>query len=194
MVTADDVGAAWVKDNDGEEGKPLAADDCRTKTPLAETALGAVQGGPTLHVKDTKVYIFSTGIAFADVATAKRYTASRASKDGIECTRVNLDAEQRAANATFSVRTGEKKFANTANPKWEAYSYFQAQFDDGSGVKDANGVFIRAVDRVGATVLVVGLNRVASDTDPANLEAIIDTGFKKAVSTVFARMSATDSR
>ncbi len=187
-VTAPDLGASWLKYADATTWTPPDATSCAASSPKAALPEGAIQVGPTLQYKDTKVFITSDSSVYADEASALAYTKYLASPAAIECRRSILSDEQKKTDPKYSVRTVETTAKGLGTGGFEAFAVYQFQFDDGSGVKDGNGQFTYYAFRVKNTVVLVVLNWVRTDKDPKDLITLVNTDLNKAVEKVYARL------
>lgn len=185
-LTAADLGPRYVVDTPAQPAASL--DACSTaggSNPLTALPLSSSQLGALLHRDGTKWYINSFATVFPDEASAQAWMALRAAPAFVECLRAEIEAGQKKANPQVSVETR----TNTSDESG-AHDTYQLRFDDGSGIRDANGQFDRYALRHGRVVLLIGVDVATSSTDPADVQQTFGDDFNGAIDAALARLPA----
>lgn len=185
-ITQADLSGTWEVHTPAREAEAVTG--CGANTVLAELPLGARQIGAVLKVPNTTWYVYSSTAVFPDEAAAMKWAQIRNSPEYVECRRGELDSEQRAKDARYSVATESTTAEGIGAGGYEGYTRYQLKADLGQGPQNASGTYDRHTYRSGRVLIGISIDFAAGEKDPPDLHTTIGNDLTRALAAVYGRV------
>ncbi|TWP54198.1 hypothetical protein FKR81_01150 [Lentzea tibetensis] len=185
-ITQADLSGTWEVYTPAREAEPVTG--CGDKSPLADLPAGARQLGPVLKVPNSTWFVYSSSAVFPDEAAAIKWAQLRNTPEYVECRRGELDSEQHAKDARYSVVTESTTAEGIGVGGYEGYTRYQLKADLGQGPQNASGTYDRHTYRSGRVMIGISIDFAAGEKDAPDLHTTIGNDLTRALAAVYGRV------